>query len=197
VAVTALAMAGDRERILAMGFDGYIAKPLDPDRFVSEVETHAGHAVTPLADRAAHDAASVAGGRRSAGSAAGVRVLALDDAPINVGFLRSLLEPFGYVVTHASGVGEALVAARSSVPDLIISDVHLEGETGFDFIQQVREDATLRSVPFIFLSSTAWNAADRKRGIALGAARFLVRPIEPAVLLREIEDVLAGRGAAS
>lgn len=38
VAVTALAMVGDRERILAAGFDGYIAKPLDPETFVRDIE---------------------------------------------------------------------------------------------------------------------------------------------------------------
>jgi two-component system cell cycle response regulator len=48
VAVTALAMVGDRERILGAGFDGYIAKPIDPESFVREVEgflgmTHADH----------------------------------------------------------------------------------------------------------------------------------------------------------
>jgi len=38
IAVTALAMAGDRERILSAGFDGYISKPIDPERFVSQVD---------------------------------------------------------------------------------------------------------------------------------------------------------------
>jgi two-component system cell cycle response regulator len=38
VAVTALAMVGDRERILAAGFDGYVAKPLDPETFVRDIE---------------------------------------------------------------------------------------------------------------------------------------------------------------
>jgi CheY-like chemotaxis protein len=38
IAVTALAMVGDRDKILARGFDGYIAKPITPERFVSEVE---------------------------------------------------------------------------------------------------------------------------------------------------------------
>ena len=38
VAVTALAMAGDRERIAAAGFDGYITKPIDPQSFVSQVD---------------------------------------------------------------------------------------------------------------------------------------------------------------
>ena len=38
IAVTAFAMVGDRDKILARGFDGYIAKPIAPERFVSEVE---------------------------------------------------------------------------------------------------------------------------------------------------------------
>jgi two-component system, cell cycle response regulator DivK len=38
IAVTAYAMVGDRDKILARGFDGYIAKPITPERFVSEVE---------------------------------------------------------------------------------------------------------------------------------------------------------------
>ena len=40
VAVTALAMAGDRERIRAAGFDGYISKPVEPESFVSQVEAY-------------------------------------------------------------------------------------------------------------------------------------------------------------
>lgn len=39
VAITALAMSGDRDRILSAGFDGYISKPIDPQRFVAEVES--------------------------------------------------------------------------------------------------------------------------------------------------------------
>ena len=38
VAVTASAMVGDRERIVAAGFDGYIQKPIDPERFIGEVQ---------------------------------------------------------------------------------------------------------------------------------------------------------------
>src|SRR5690348_18513034 len=42
IAVTALAMVGDRERILASGFSGYIAKPLEPETFSAQVEGYLG-----------------------------------------------------------------------------------------------------------------------------------------------------------
>ncbi len=53
IAVTALAMTGDRERIFAAGFDGYISKPIDPKTFVTQIEAflavrgHGGHGEHP------------------------------------------------------------------------------------------------------------------------------------------------------
>ena len=47
IEVTAYAMVGDRERILGAGFDGYIAKPLDPGRFVGQVAGFLGLPVPP------------------------------------------------------------------------------------------------------------------------------------------------------
>jgi len=54
VALTASAMLGDRERIAAAGFDGYIQKPIDPERFLSQVEAYLPvweHAIQPKAER--------------------------------------------------------------------------------------------------------------------------------------------------
>lgn len=47
LAVTALAMAGDRERLLAAGFDGYVAKPIEPELFVAGLEPFLPAALEP------------------------------------------------------------------------------------------------------------------------------------------------------
>jgi CheY-like chemotaxis protein len=49
LAVTALAMVGDREKLLEAGFDGYIAKPIEPDTFVARLEAFLAPAVAALA----------------------------------------------------------------------------------------------------------------------------------------------------
>jgi two-component system cell cycle response regulator len=62
--------------------------------------------------------------------------------------------------------------------------------SGFDLIRAFKSDQSLAAVPFIFLTSSNWHDVDRSRGIALGAEKFLRRPIEPQVLLSEVKQVL-------
>jgi len=77
---------------------------------------------------------------------------------------------------------------RTSVPDVILSDVHMPLKDGFDFITLVKTHAELSKIPFVLISSTVWGDKERIRGLALGAAQFIIRPIEPALLVDEIES---------
>jgi CheY-like chemotaxis protein len=67
-------------------------------------------------------------------------------------------------------------------------------ESGYDFLIAVRSDPQLLSIPFILITSTMMRERDRERGVALGADRFLRRPIEPQVLLDEISECLREKG---
>lgn len=185
IAVTALAMAEDRERILAAGFDGYIDKPIAPETFVQEVQ-----AFLRPEQRAAVAPASPATSGASTAPPGGRTVLVVDDKPVNLQLGRSLLEGSGYRVTAALTMGDALHILREAVPDLILSDVCMAHESGYDFIKAVKAMPRLRAVPFVFVTSTMTDESERRKGLALGAARFLFRPIEPQELLREIEACL-------
>lgn len=200
IAVTALAMVGDRDRILGEGFDGYIAKPIEPTDFIATV-----NGFLPAPRRSDDDAppqsspqsshsgvpAPAHASPRAAGR--GRRILVLDDTPFNLELKRDLLIPHGFEVTTAQTAQEAWDAAKAQPPDLVISDVGSPVGSGFDFIRRVKADPVLRNVPFIFLTSTHWDSASRERGLGLGAMRYLVRPMDPARLLAEIEACLPPR----
>jgi two-component system, cell cycle response regulator len=120
----------------------------------------------------------------------------LDDTPANLQLKRDLLVPLGYRVVTADNPEDAMRLAKSERPQLIISDVGMQVGSGFDFIEMVKAEPELRAVPFLFLSATHWDETSRTRGLALGATRYLRRPIESETLLREIRRCLAESGRA-
>jgi len=186
VAVTAFAMVGDRERILAQGFDGYLPKPIAPESFVDQVQ-----AFIPLKLQAAPPAVHAEAAVIPAPGPKGRTILVVDNAPANLALVKSTLEPFGYEVLAAGCVRDALEVARERSIDLILSDVHMPGQNGYDLIRIVKADDRLRTIPFVFISSTVWGDKDREVGLSLGAHRFVLRPIEPQALLAEIEACLS------
>jgi two-component system cell cycle response regulator len=137
VAVTALAMVGDREKLLAAGFDSYLAKPIDPETFVNQLERF-----LPPARRGRPRAAPAAVGGRAPALPAEPRatLLVVDNAALNLDVLRATLEPSGYRLVVASSVAEALAQARQVPADLILCDMHLHGESGYDLLRAVRAD---------------------------------------------------------
>jgi len=186
VAVTALAMVGDRERVLTAGFDAYLTKPIDPETFVQEIESHLRCRFDSVPNYWPHNAAE---SMKTATREQRFTILAVDNLAINLS-LMSILRPSGFKVLTANGVSEGLALARQCSCDLIVSDVCMGGESGYDFLIAVRSDPQLSPIPFILITSTMMSERDRERGFALGADRFLRRPIEPQVLLDEISECL-------
>ena len=91
VAVTASAMVGDRERIAQAGFDHYVQKPIDPERFIAEVER-----------------CLAAGSTVSRSRVAVTRVLVVDDRPNDRELMATVLGYAGYDVEAAGGGAEGL-----------------------------------------------------------------------------------------
>lgn len=188
IAVTALAMVGNREQIIEAGFDGYIAKPISPETFVGEVD-----AFLPDGKRSkATTGVAQPQDARDRAEPMGRTILAVDDVATNTQVLRATLEPFGYSVVEARSMEDALREARRRRPDLVVTDIHMPMGTGYDLIRAFQNDPELSDISFIFVSSTYWHELDRARGLSLGAKKFLVRPIDPQVLVAEINDVLRG-----
>ncbi|WP_374565323.1 response regulator [Ideonella sp.] len=185
VAVTALAMVGDRDRILAAGFDGYVSKPIEPVEFIAALKN-----IVPSLETPPPQAAPAPAPAPLPPPPAGQTILVLDDTPSNLQLKRDLLQPLGYRVLTAQTPAVAMALAQAERPHLIISDVGMPTGSGFDFIAEVKADPALRDIPFLFLSATHWDERARARGLALGARRYLRRPIDSQTLLYEIRRCL-------
>lgn len=195
VALTAFAMVGDGDRSIEAGFDLHVSKPIEPDRFMASLARilpDAGRVPPALGgDAAGAPVEAVAVREDLRAPRPGLVLLMVDDLPSNLEFKTRLLEPAGYTVIAAANGLDALVQLRSRPVDLVISDVEMRGGGGFDLVAAVRADPALRDTAFVFLTSTARDAASRARGLALGADAYLVRPIEPERLLAEVRAELA------
>jgi len=183
IAVTALATAADRDKGLRQGFDGYIAKPIDPESFVQQIEQFLppekrGRAPT---ESAGDEAPGMTPRERHA------TILVVDDSPTNRELIYQTLAPFGFDVhlAHTVPVALEMLTQREGF-DLILSDLHMPGEDGFNLVRRVKADARLARLPFMFISSSVWGESERRTALTLGVSRFLLRPIEPQQLLDEV-----------
>ena len=189
IAVTALAMVGDRERILQAGFNGYISKPINPETFSHEVDRFLP-ADLRSGGRRAQARPSQSSAPVPTAEPTGRTILVVDDVPSNAHVVRAAIEPFGHAVVEARSMDEALEAAAKRRPDLVLTDIHMPEGSGYDLIRAFKERPEMADIPFIFLSSTYWHELDKARGLSLGAKKFLLRPIDPQTLLDEVNDTL-------
>lgn len=190
VAVTALAMVGDREKLLSSGFDGYISKPIEPETFSAKVQEFLG---LPPRRHEASPAAANTGKQQpilAAPNAKRAALLFVDNTPANIHLAQSLLEPLGYEILTAASAREGIELARRTKPDLIVSDVHMPNQDGYDFHSMVQGDPNLSHIPFVFLSSSVWSIREKETALARGARKFISRPIESDALVAELEECL-------
>lgn len=194
VAVTALAMVGDRDRILRAGFDGYIDKPIAPELFVGQVADYLPGSVRVVSASAQApsdvSAAEPAPNTGRAPSGLSRRILVMDDRTENLDLMRILLESAGYVIDTVTTYSEAIGRLRTERPDLILSDVNMPQDDGFDLLAEIRRDPSLCHLKFAFVSASDWTDDLRERAFRLGANRFFVRSADYETLLSDIDQCL-------
>jgi PAS domain S-box-containing protein len=125
-------------------------------------------------------------------------VLIVEDHEENRNLLKMLLEANAYRVSAAGDGLEALAAARSDPPDVIVSDALMPNMDGFSLCRAWMQDEALKRIPFIFYSATYVRQEDEQLATALGAVRYLIKPVEAHVFLQELRSALqlwAGRAA--
>ncbi|AXS41443.1 response regulator [Breoghania sp. L-A4] len=111
--------------------------------------------------------------------------------------IRTLLSRFlsenGFRVTVAADAAEARRQLRGLTFDLLILDVMMPGENGFDLAGDLRRNS---DVPILLLTALA-EADDRIRGLEIGADDYLSKPFEPRELLLRIGNILRRSGPSA
>ena len=112
-------------------------------------------------------------------------VLVVDDAPENIRVLTAILGPSYRVKAATSGEKALQMCAGDPLPDLVLLDVVMPGIDGYEVCRRLKAEARTAAVPVIFVTGNA-DERERSRARSLGAADFLVKPLEPARVLASV-----------
>ncbi|HEX2645312.1 MAG TPA: ATP-binding protein [Thermoanaerobaculia bacterium] len=127
-------------------------------------------------------------------SLAGVRVLAVDDDADARYLLTNVLEKCGAKVRTCSSVREALAALEEEMPDILISDIGMPEESGYDLIKEFRAREAERGqrVPAVALTAYA-RVEDRLQALMAGYNMHVPKPVEPTELVVVIASLVPSK----
>ncbi|AWI54217.1 two-component system response regulator [Aquabacterium olei] len=114
------------------------------------------------------------------------KILLVDDSKTELHVLSDLLTKKGYQVRTAENGEEALRRLQEDKPDLILMDVVMPGQNGFQLTRTITRDPQYASIPVIICSSKN-QETDRVWGMRQGARDYVVKPVNPEELLSKIK----------
>ncbi|WP_119673301.1 response regulator [Deinococcus sp. RM] len=121
------------------------------------------------------------------------RILVVDDDAAILKLVSVILSRAGHEVRTSTHPVEALDLLKVFTPDLVISDVVMPYMTGLEFLEKIRANEQMASLPFMLLSSHA-ERGDVRRGMNLGADDYLPKPFTPQDLTGAIDARLRRAG---
>jgi putative two-component system response regulator len=127
-------------------------------------------------------------------AASNATILIVDDATENLSVLSELLRPLYRVLAATSGEAGLRVAGGVPKPDLILLDVMMPGMDGYAVLATLQADPATRDIPVVFLTALA-TPTDEERGLQLGAADYITKPIQPAVVMARVRTQLQAKQA--
>ena len=120
-------------------------------------------------------------------------ILVIDDDERLRDLLRRFLEESGFRVTDAGNASEARQILSGIMFDLLIIDIMMPGETGLEFLQELRKKD---NVPALFLTAMS-ETEHRIEGLETGADDYMSKPFEPRELVLRIKRILQRKASIS
>ena len=112
-------------------------------------------------------------------------ILVVDDSPTDRQYLSDILANSGYTVTMAESAEEALAKVKLKRPDLVLMDVVMPGQNGYQATRTLSKDESTRNIPVIICTSKG-QETDKIWGLRQGARDYIVKPVNQTELLAKI-----------
>jgi two-component system response regulator len=105
----------------------------------------------------------------------------VDDEPFNIDYVEQELEDLGYETSSAENGREALEQVAKDAPDVILLDILMPEMDGFQVLEHLKSDNTLRNIPVIVVSALS-DMSCIVKAVGLGAEDYLAKPFDPVLL---------------
>jgi serine phosphatase RsbU (regulator of sigma subunit) len=117
-------------------------------------------------------------------------ILVVDDNPVNLQVLVRTLNGTGHRILAARDAPSALDIVRRTGPDLVLLDVMMPGQDGFELCRAIRSEPAAADTMVIFLSALG-ETSDKVLGLSLGAVDYITKPIQTEEVLARVSNHLA------
>jgi len=117
------------------------------------------------------------------------KILCVDDDPVNLDLLETILQQKDYIILKAQGGAEALEMLNTQAVDLVLLDVMMPGMNGFEVCRSVKDNPVMNSIPVVMVTVLA-DKQSRLQGLEAGANDFLSKPIDSIELLVRTKNLL-------
>jgi signal transduction histidine kinase/CheY-like chemotaxis protein len=141
IPVVIVSMLDERGKGLALGAADYLVKPVNRDDLLA--------AVRPIITARVGDGSCT--------------VLAIDDDPVAIKLIETVLGEKGFAVVGALSGGEGVQAARTQRPDVIILDLLMPETDGFEVVERLQADPSTAEIPIVILTAKAIAREERER----------------------------------
>ena len=120
-------------------------------------------------------------------------MLVVDDEPDARQLVRRVLTECGAEVAVAESAAEAMELVESFRPDVLVSDIGMPDQDGYDFIRQVRSRVAAKTLPAVALTAFA-RSEDRRRALLAGFQTHVAKPVDPAELVAVVASLVERTG---
>ncbi len=121
-----------------------------------------------------------------------LRVLVVEDVPLNLELIREVLESAGHVVYEAGTATDGLAQAHALAPDVVLMDIRLPDMDGLEATRRLRGDPSLAGLTVIALTAQAMRG-DADLALAAGCDAYITKPIDVRTIGAEIANVVEQR----